>query len=59
MNNSKIEIDMFETERIIIEQAWQERTLLQREETKEAIRRVVEAVDKGVVRCAEPIDLEK
>lgn len=50
---------MFETERIIIEQAWQERTLLQREETKEAIRRVVEAVDKGVVRCAEPIDLDK
>ena len=50
---------MFEREKIIVEQAWQERTLLQRDEVKEAIRRIVEAVDKGLVRCAEPIDLQK
>ena len=51
-------MNAFETERIIIEEAWQDRSLLQKEETKEAIRRVIEAVDKGVVRCAEPLDLE-
>ena len=49
---------MFELERDIVEQAWSDRAMLQNEEVKEAIRRVVEAVDKGVLRCAEPIDLE-
>ena len=49
---------MFELERDIVEQVWQNREMLKEESVKEAIRRVVEAVDKGVVRCAEPIDLE-
>ena len=49
---------MFEKERLIIEEAWERRELLGEESTREVIRRVVEAVDKGVVRCAEPIDLE-
>lgn len=49
---------MFELERDIVEQAWSDRAMLQNEDVKEAIRRVVEAVDKGVLRCAEPIDLE-
>ena len=49
---------MFEQEKIIVESAWNERELLAKEEVREAIRRVVEAVDKGVLRCAEPIDLE-
>lgn len=49
---------MFEKERVIIEEAWERRELLAEDATREAIRRVVEAVDKGVVRCAEPIDLE-
>ena len=49
---------MFEKERLIIEEAWERRELLAEDATREAIRRVVEAVDKGVVRCAEPIDLE-
>lgn len=49
---------MFELERDIVEQAWQNREMLQKEEVKDAIRRIVEAVDKGVVRCAEPIDVE-
>ena len=43
----------------IIEQAWEDRSLLENEATREAIRAVVEAVDKGELRCAEPIDLEK
>ena len=49
---------MFELERDIVEQAWQNREMLHKEEVKDAIRRIVEAVDKGVVRCAEPIDIE-
>ena len=51
-------MNKFDTERIIIEKAWQDRALLQKEEVKEAIRRIIEAVDKGEVRCAEPLDLE-
>ena len=43
----------------IVEQAWEDRALLESAEVKAAIRQVVEAVDKGVLRCAEPIDLEK
>lgn len=53
MNNN------FENERAIVEQAWENRELLATDEVREAIRRVVEAVDKGVVRCATPIDLEQ
>ena len=51
-------MNRFDTERIIIEEAWQDRSLLQKEEVKEAIRRIIEAVDKGEVRCAESLDLE-
>lgn len=51
-------MNKFDTERIIIEEAWQDRSLLQKDEVKEAIRRIIEAVDKGEVRCAEPLDLE-
>lgn len=50
---------MFEAEKILIEQAWENRELLATNEVREAIRATVEAVDKGVLRCAEPIDLER
>lgn len=50
---------MFQTEKAIIESAWENRELLSKDEVKEAIRRVVEAVDKGQLRCAEPTDLER
>ena len=50
---------MFSNEKAIIEQAWENREMLKDESVREAIRRVVEAVDKGVVRCAEPIDVER
>lgn len=43
----------------IIEKAWENRSLLTEDETRNAIREVVELVDKGKLRCAEPIDLEK
>mgnify|MGYP003293932759 FL=1 len=50
---------MFQNEKAIVEAAWDSREMLATEEVREAIRRVVEAVDKGVLRCAEPIDLER
>ena len=50
---------MYSVERDIIKQAWADRSLLQKEEVKTVIRHIVEAVDKGTLRCAEPIDLER
>lgn len=47
---------MFEQEKAIIERAWEQREMLSEEEVREAIRRTVEAVDKGTLRCAEPVD---
>ncbi len=38
----------------IIEQAWENRALLQEHATKEAIRSVIEELDKGRLRVAEP-----
>ena len=43
----------------IIEAAWEDRAMLNNEEVKAAIEQVVDAVDKGELRCAEPIDLER
>ncbi|MFR9524347.1 MAG: 2,3,4,5-tetrahydropyridine-2,6-dicarboxylate N-succinyltransferase [Rikenellaceae bacterium] len=42
----------------IVEKAWSDRELLKEESVKETIRQVVELVDKGALRCAEPIDVE-
>ncbi|MDE6139743.1 MAG: 2,3,4,5-tetrahydropyridine-2,6-dicarboxylate N-succinyltransferase [Alistipes sp.] len=49
---------MFEQEKAIIERAWYQREMLAEEEVRQAIRSTVEAVDKGVLRCAEPIDID-
>lgn len=38
----------------IIEKAWDERSLLENKETQDAIREVIEALDKGKLRTAEP-----
>lgn len=38
----------------IIEQAWEKRELLQQSETVRAIEHVIEEIDKGRLRCAEP-----
>lgn len=43
----------------LIEQAWNDRALLQQPATQQAIEAVVELVDKGHLRTAEPIDPEK
>lgn len=39
----------------IIENAWQDRGLLQEKNTQEAIRNVLEELDKGRIRVAEPV----
>ena len=51
----KLDINTLKT---VVEKAWENRDLLSEAATKEAIRQVVEAVDKGELRTAEPIDLE-
>ncbi len=38
----------------IIEEAWENRTLLKREKVKEAVELVIEGLDKGKLRVAEP-----
>lgn len=38
----------------VIEQAWEDRSLLEKAETQEAIREVIEHLDKGQLRVAEP-----
>lgn len=40
----------------IIEKAWNDRALLQQTETTDAIRQVVDLLDAGTLRVAEPID---
>jgi len=40
----------------IIEKAWEDRALLKETETQNAIRQVVDLLDKGELRVAEPID---
>jgi len=42
-----------------IERVWAYRDLLQQENNRAAIRRVVELVDRGELRTAEPVDTEK
>lgn len=41
--------------RAIIEAAWDDRSLLEKEETRTAIERVIEDLDKGKLRVAEPL----
>lgn len=48
---------MYDKLKQIIEQAWIDRALLTQESVREAIRQVIELVDKGELRTAEPIDL--
>jgi 2,3,4,5-tetrahydropyridine-2-carboxylate N-succinyltransferase len=42
--------------RAVIEQAWEQRELLQQEETQNAVRAVVDALDSGTLRVAEPTE---
>ncbi len=40
----------------IVEKAWEDRSLLNDSEVQAAIRKVIEEIDKGRLRCAEPTD---
>ena len=42
--------------REIIEKAWDDRSLLQNEDVQEAINSVIEKIDLGELRCAEPLE---
>jgi len=42
--------------RDLIEKAWEDRTLLQNKEVVEAVESVIEAIDKGKLRVAEPTE---
>ena len=42
--------------RAIIEAAWDDRSLLEQEETQNAIRSVIEQLDLGQLRVAQPTD---
>ncbi|HLW42504.1 MAG TPA: hypothetical protein VKY82_09085, partial [Flavobacterium sp.] len=40
----------------IIEQAWENRELLHQEDTQNAIRKVIDLIDNGELRTAEPVE---
>jgi len=40
--------------KIIVEKAWEQRNLLSDKVTQEAIRKVIDLIDEGSLRCAEP-----
>ncbi len=50
---------MYEALKRSIEAAWEDRSRLKEPETQAAVRQVVELVDKGLLRCAEPVDAAK
>lgn len=50
---------MYEELKNIVERAWEQREMLSEEPVREAIRAVIELIDKGALRTAEPVDLEK
>ncbi len=56
---TEYDINMYEELRKTIEAAWQERALLTQAPVAAAIREVIELVDKGQLRTAEPVDPEK
>ncbi|NND16164.1 MAG: 2,3,4,5-tetrahydropyridine-2,6-dicarboxylate N-succinyltransferase [Eudoraea sp.] len=39
-----------------IEAAWDDKSLLKEAETQQAIRKVIDLIDEGELRCAEPVD---
>ncbi len=47
---------MIENYRKLIEQAWEDNSLLENQDTQDAIRAVIELMDKGRLRVAEPIE---
>ena len=50
---------MYEELKNIVERAWEQREMLSDEPVREAIRAVVELIDKGALRTAEPVDPDR
>ncbi len=50
---------MYEQFREVVEQAWENREMLQQEDTQKVIREVIELLDKGELRVAQPIEGSK
>ena len=50
---------MYDNEKTIIGQVWENRELLGDESVRKTIREVVAAVERGELRTAEPVDLER
>jgi 2,3,4,5-tetrahydropyridine-2-carboxylate N-succinyltransferase len=50
----KTAISMIENYRKLVEDAWENRALLEQNETQDAIRECIELIDKGQLRVAEP-----
>ncbi len=50
---------MYEHLKSAVERAWKDRTLLSDPGVQSAIREVIELVDKGRLRTAQPVDMEK
>ena len=47
---------MIEQQKLIIEQAWENRELLNDSKTQESIRYIIEELDKGRLRVSEPVE---
>lgn len=50
---------MYDQFREVVEQAWENREMLKQEETQKVIREVVELLDKGKLRVAQPVEGSK
>lgn len=56
VSSQNLSLKKIQMSRAIIEAAWDDRTLLKEEETQQAIRSVIEQLDQGILRVAEPTD---
>ena len=48
------EINTMNAKKEIIENCWNDRSLLEKDENKETVRSIIELLDKGELRVAEP-----
>ena len=56
VSSQNLSLKKIQMSRAIIEAAWDDRALLQEEETQQAIRSVIDQLDQGILRVAEPTD---
>ena len=56
VTSQNLSLKKIQMSRAIIEAAWDDRALLQEEETQQAIRSVIDQLDQGILRVAEPTE---